>query len=94
MNYATVDELGITIHFVKDGTILSPDSKSSEKFIHTASKVLMARNCRRKDNKIGDGTAVNEIWLPTLDAFRTFAAEYSPIPGILSTISSGWTGAA
>ena len=29
-DYATVDELGVTIHFVKDGTILSPDSKSSE----------------------------------------------------------------
>lgn len=42
-DYATVDELGVTIHFVKDGTTLSPDSKSSEQFIH-AIKVLMARN--------------------------------------------------
>ena len=42
-DYATVDELGVTIHFVKDGTILSPDSKSSEQFIHGI-KVLMARN--------------------------------------------------
>jgi DNA invertase Pin-like site-specific DNA recombinase len=39
---ATVDELGVTIHFVKDGTILSPDSKSSEQLIHGI-KVLMAR---------------------------------------------------
>ena len=42
-DYATVDELGVTIHFVKDGTILSPDSKSSEQFIHGI-KVPMARN--------------------------------------------------
>ena len=42
-DYATLDELGPTIHFVKDGTILSPDSKSSEQFIHGI-KVLMARN--------------------------------------------------
>jgi len=42
-DYATVDELGVTIHFVKDGTTLSPDSKSSEQFIHGI-KVLMARN--------------------------------------------------
>ena len=42
-DYATVDELGVTIHFVKDGTILSPDSKLSEQFIHGI-KVLMARN--------------------------------------------------
>ena len=42
-DYATVDELGVTIHFVKDGTILSADSKSSEQFIHGI-KVLMARN--------------------------------------------------
>ena len=42
-DYATVDELGVTIHFVKDGTVLSPDSKSSEQFIHGI-KVLMARN--------------------------------------------------
>jgi site-specific DNA recombinase len=42
-DYATVDEFGVTIHFVKDGTILSPDSKSSEQFIHGI-KVLMARN--------------------------------------------------
>jgi site-specific DNA recombinase len=42
-DYATVDELGVTIHFVKDGATLSPDSKSSEQFIHGI-KVLMARN--------------------------------------------------
>ena len=42
-DYATLDELGPTIYFVKDGTILSPDSKSSEQFIHGI-KVLMARN--------------------------------------------------
>jgi site-specific DNA recombinase len=38
-----VDEYGVTVHFVKEGCTLSPDSRSSEQFIHGI-KVLMARN--------------------------------------------------
>jgi hypothetical protein len=39
----TLDELDIEIHLVKEGIILSRDSKSSEKFVHGI-KVLMAKN--------------------------------------------------
>ncbi len=42
-DWVTVDELDIDIHFAKEGTILSPDSRSSEKFMHGI-KVLMAKN--------------------------------------------------
>jgi DNA invertase Pin-like site-specific DNA recombinase len=42
-DYSTVDEFGVTIHFVKEGSTLSPNSRSSEQFIHGI-KVLMARN--------------------------------------------------
>jgi DNA invertase Pin-like site-specific DNA recombinase len=42
-DWVTVDELDIEIHFVKEGMILSRDSKSSEKFVHGI-KVLMAKN--------------------------------------------------
>ena len=42
-DYAAVDDYGVTIHFVKEGCTLSPDSRSSEQFIHGI-KVLMARN--------------------------------------------------
>ncbi len=42
-DYGTVDGFGVTIHFVKEGCTLSPDSRSSEQFIHGI-KVLMARN--------------------------------------------------
>ena len=42
---------------------------------------------RRKDDGIGEGPTQKGIWLPTLDAFRTFAAECPLIPGVLSTIS-------
>ena len=42
-DYATVDELGVTIHLVKENQIIGPDSKSSEQFVHGI-KVLMARN--------------------------------------------------
>jgi hypothetical protein len=39
----TLDELDIEIHLVKEGVVLSRDSKSSEKFVHGI-KVLMAKN--------------------------------------------------
>lgn len=42
-DYSTVDGLGLTIHFVKEGQMLSPDSRSSDQFMHGI-KVLMARN--------------------------------------------------
>ena len=44
-DYATLDvkEWDLTIHLVKEGEVLSPDSKSSQQFVHGI-KVLMARN--------------------------------------------------
>jgi DNA invertase Pin-like site-specific DNA recombinase len=44
-DYATLDvkEWGVNIHLVKEGEVLSPDSKSSQQFVHGI-KVLMARN--------------------------------------------------
>jgi DNA invertase Pin-like site-specific DNA recombinase len=42
-DYATLDELGVTIHLVKENQIIGPDSRSSEQFVHGI-KVLVARN--------------------------------------------------
>jgi DNA invertase Pin-like site-specific DNA recombinase len=42
-DWTTVDELDLAIHFVKEGVIVSPDSRSSDKFMHGI-KVLMAKN--------------------------------------------------
>ena len=42
-DWTTLDELDLEIHLVKEGQILSKDSKSSEKFVHGI-KVLMAKN--------------------------------------------------
>src|ERR1017187_9348096 len=43
-DYVTLDEIeGLEIHFVKEGSVISRDSRSSEKFIHGV-KVLMAKN--------------------------------------------------
>ena len=42
-DYVTLDELDIDIHFVKEGSVISPDSHSSQKFLHGI-KVLMAKN--------------------------------------------------
>ena len=42
-DWVTIDELGLEIHFVKENVVLSPESRSSEKFMHGI-KVLMAKN--------------------------------------------------
>lgn len=42
-DWVTVDELDLSIHFVKENIVLAPDSRSSEKFLHGI-KVLMAKN--------------------------------------------------
>jgi DNA invertase Pin-like site-specific DNA recombinase len=42
-DYVAIDELGVEVHFVKEGVVLSQDSRSHEKFMHGI-KVLMAKN--------------------------------------------------
>lgn len=43
-DWLTIDEIrGLEVHFVKEGTVISDESRSSEKFIHGI-KVLMAKN--------------------------------------------------
>ena len=42
-DWVTLDELKVDVHFVKEGVIVSEESRSSEKFIHGI-KVLMAKN--------------------------------------------------
>ena len=42
-DYVTIDDLDLQLHFVKEGEVLSKDSRSHEKFIHGI-KVLMAKN--------------------------------------------------
>ncbi|HEV8416255.1 MAG TPA: recombinase family protein [Bryobacteraceae bacterium] len=42
-DWATLDELGVTIHFVKEDVVIGPKSRSSDQFVHGI-KVLMARN--------------------------------------------------
>lgn len=42
-DWVTLDEVGAEIHLVKEGVVLSRDSRSSEKFMHGI-KVLMAKN--------------------------------------------------
>src|SRR3954470_15001329 len=42
-DYATIDELDLEVHFVKENEIISRLSRSNEQFVHGI-KVLMARN--------------------------------------------------
>ena len=42
-DWITVDDLDLSVHFVKENVVVSKDSRSSEKFMHGI-KVLMAKN--------------------------------------------------
>jgi site-specific DNA recombinase len=42
-DWLTIDELDVTVHFVKEATVVSRESRSSDKFMHGI-KVLMAKN--------------------------------------------------
>src|SRR5262245_6380545 len=42
-DWVTIDELDVEIHFGKENVVLSPESRSHEKFMHGI-KVLMAKN--------------------------------------------------
>ena len=42
-DYGTVEDLGVAVHFVKENTIISPDSRSSDQLMHDI-KVAFARN--------------------------------------------------
>ncbi len=42
-DWIALDEMDLEIHLVKEGTVLSRESRSSEKFVHGI-KVLMAKN--------------------------------------------------
>jgi site-specific DNA recombinase len=42
-DYGTVEDLGVTVHFVKENVVLSKDSRSSEQLMHDI-KVALARN--------------------------------------------------
>jgi len=42
-DWAVLDDLGFTIHFVKENVIIGPESRSNDQFVHGI-KVLMARN--------------------------------------------------
>jgi DNA invertase Pin-like site-specific DNA recombinase len=42
-DWVTIDELDIELHLVKEGDVLSRESRSAQKFVHGI-KVLMAKN--------------------------------------------------
>jgi hypothetical protein len=42
-DFLIIDELGRNVHFVKDGQVIGPDARSSDKLIHNI-KVVLAKN--------------------------------------------------
>ena len=42
-DYVTIDEMGLTLHFVKEGAVIGPDARSHDRFIHDI-KVVLAKN--------------------------------------------------
>ncbi len=76
-DYVTIDELGLDIHFVKEGSIISPTSHSSEKFTNGI-KVLMAKqyidNLSEETRKGLQEKAEQGIWpLRPPIGYRTYA---------------------
>ena len=85
-DWVLLDELNIEIHLVKEGVVLSQDSKSSEKFFHGI-KVLMAKNYidnlseearkgqqEKAEQGIWPRSAISTYWA------RTASALSRPIP--------------
>jgi site-specific DNA recombinase len=64
-DWVTLDDLNPDIHFVKEGTVLSPDSRSTDKFMHGI-RVLMAKNyIDNLSEEVRKGMAekaVQDIW--------------------------------
>ena len=64
-----MDELGLTIHFVKENVIIGPESRSAEQFMHGI-KVLMARNYSQN---LGEETLKGMTEKATAGLYPSFA---------------------
>lgn len=64
-DWAILDELGVTIHFVKENVIISPESRSADQFMHGI-RVLMAKqysaNLSEETKKGQQQKAISGIW--------------------------------
>ena len=68
-DFSTVDELGVTIHFVKEATTISPNSGSSQQLVHGI-KVLMARNYSQN---LGEETKKGQVQKAKSGLYPSFA---------------------
>jgi site-specific DNA recombinase len=77
-DWAVLDEIGVTIHFVKEGLIIGPDSRSNEQFVHGI-KVLMARNYSQN---LGEETTKGMLEKARTGIYPSFApAGYRNVDG-------------
>ena len=58
-DHATLEELHATMHFVKENVIISPDSKSAEKFVFGI-KVLCAK---QYSENLGEETKKGQVYI-------------------------------
>ena len=88
-DYVTIDELDVEVHLVKEGDVISKDSKSNAKFVHGI-KVLMAKNyCDNLSEEVKKGMgekAVQGGWpskapLGYLNNTRTHGLDIDPEMG-------------
>lgn len=72
-DWVTMDELEVEIHFVKEGEVISKESRSSEKFMHGI-RVLVAKKLHRQSfgrnkkgydrkGRTGDLAVVCSVWI-------------------------------
>lgn len=94
----TVDELDVTIHFVKENAVVSQTSRSSDKFLHGI-KVLMAKNSvdnlseevkKRLLEKAEQGHWPTRAPVGYVDNLATHRIEVDPARGPLITKLFEW----
>jgi DNA invertase Pin-like site-specific DNA recombinase len=73
-DWIALDDLKAKIHFAKEGSVISPDSHSSERFLHGI-KVLMAKNY--VENLSEEIRKERRIQIPREAAQRRWAQEPS-----------------
>src|SRR5258708_5863527 len=97
-DWVTIDDLGVEVHLVKEGVILSQDSRSSEKFMHGI-RVLMAKNYidnlseevrKGMREKAEQGHWPSKAPVGYLDNRATHRIEVDPVRGPLLAMLFEW----
>ena len=54
-DFVTIDDLGVVVHFVKENTVISPDSMSNDQFVHGLNVLLARRYTKNLSEECSKG---------------------------------------